>query len=61
MINIKMDWTDTGAVVLANIPMACPTCSTLVPPNVEHRCGDRLPQKKKKSSTEQPQDIKEKG
>lgn len=57
MTNIKMDWTDTGAVVLANVAIGCPVCGAQVQPNIEHRCGD----KGLNSSTGIAQDIKRKG
>lgn len=45
--NIKMDWTDAGAVVSyeksegsRDLFLNCPRCSAAIKPNVEHRCGD---------------------
>lgn len=39
--SIEMDWTDTGARVLSSMPIPCPTCGSVVAPNIEHVCGDR--------------------
>lgn len=42
--DIRMDWTDTGAVIYisnSKIPIICPLCRIGVTPGIEHRCGDR--------------------
>ena len=41
MIEIKMEWTDTGAVVSSTIPIQCPSCHVMTTAGQEHRCGDR--------------------
>ncbi len=50
--DIRMEWTDTGAVVSFTsdiIPaMNCPRCTATVGPDVEHRCGDMLPKPPKR-------------
>jgi hypothetical protein len=49
--SIEMEWTDTGAVVKSSMQIGCPRCHATVPPNSEHRCGDRMAPSKKKSAT----------
>lgn len=48
MTNIKMDWTDKWAVILSNVAIGCPVCDEQVKPNIEHRCGDKVLNEKKK-------------
>ncbi len=42
LTHVRMEWTDTGAIVLATIPVPCPRCRKWIEPNVEHRCGDQV-------------------
>lgn len=41
--DIRMEWTDSGAVVFASVPIGCPRCGIECPAAIEHRCGDKLP------------------
>lgn len=38
--NIHIKWTDTGAKILATIPLTCPICGITTEPKLEHVCGD---------------------
>jgi Ni,Fe-hydrogenase III small subunit len=45
--NIHIEWTDSGAKILATIPMTCPICGTVTETNVEHTCGEFAPREAK--------------
>lgn len=49
MIEIKMEWTDTGAKIKSSIRLNCPACGAVASPGVEHVCGEyaTLPKPKK--------------
>jgi hypothetical protein len=42
MIDIKMEWNDSGAIVCSSIPIRCPRCGDQVLAGLKHRCGDRI-------------------
>ncbi len=50
MTDIRIEWTDTGAVVsyettsevLKSAGISCPRCGEDVESGIEHRCGDQV-------------------
>ncbi len=46
MTDIRMEWTDTGAIVSLKTSkpdfiVSCPRCGTIVKTGYTHRCGDQ--------------------